>query len=354
MAPAATLLGRSIVVSTSIAPASDDLSAGDAPLALSPDPSDRSGRGGGPGTAAGKATSSRNATRHGVYSSLPVIAGVERHEDWDTHRQGVLQSLAPTGHLEESLAERAALLLWRLQRIARYETEAANLAQEAAAADALHLDVIHDRDDATRNRYAADLPRDPEELREHLHEHRLVVDTVAALPRLKDQDPIPDENASAVLYAIAEAANAPDVEQQVTAAHRARRDEPQWTAIRFRNAMGIAAGPAGNLEGRLKAVFSRAAGIVDAAQRRLDRLDACTTRLRRERLLPPPDAVDRVVRYEAHLHRLLTSTLHELEALQSRRRGDPAPLARLDVSGDPAAPADSSLTLPWRRTSDDD
>src|SRR5207249_2846261 len=113
-----------------------------------------SGRGGGPHSAAGKATAARNATRHGVFSSLPVIAGVEREEDWDTHRQGILHSLAPTGHLEETLAERAALLLWRLQRIARYETEAANLAQEAAAADALRLDVIHDREDADRNRYA--------------------------------------------------------------------------------------------------------------------------------------------------------------------------------------------------------
>ena len=32
-------------------------------------------------------------------------------------------------------------------------------------------------------------------------------------------------------------------------------------------------------------------------------------------------------------HRLLLQTLHELEAMQARRAGRPAPLARLDVQG---------------------
>jgi hypothetical protein len=41
------------------------------------------------------------------------------------------------------------------------------------------------------------------------------------------------------------------------------------------------------------------------------------------------------VRFEAHLNRQLMQTLHELEALQSRRRGSPSPLARVDVHGLP-------------------
>src|SRR5262249_22199376 len=43
-------------------------------------------------------------------------------EDWEAHRAGVLQSLAPVGTLEEALAGRVALCLWRLDRVARYET----------------------------------------------------------------------------------------------------------------------------------------------------------------------------------------------------------------------------------------
>ena len=39
-----------------------------------------------------------------------------------------------------------------------------------------------------------------------------------------------------------------------------------------------------------------------------------------------------VQRYEAHLHRIVLKDLHELEALQTRRRGDPTPLARVEVN----------------------
>jgi hypothetical protein len=56
-------------------------------------------------------------------------------------------------------------------------------------------------------------------------------------------------------------------------------------------------------------------------------------RLRRERILPAPESLDRVIRYEAHLTRQFFSTLHELEALQARRRGLSTPLARLELSG---------------------
>ncbi len=41
------------------------------------------------------------------------------------------------------------------------------------------------------------------------------------------------------------------------------------------------------------------------------------------------------MRYEAHLHRQLLQTMHELEALQARRQGHATPLARLDVAGGP-------------------
>jgi hypothetical protein len=83
----------------------------------------------GPRTAEGKAVVARNATRHGIYSSVPVIPG-EDPNAWEAHRAGVVDSLAPAGLLEVNLAERAALLLWRLQRLARYEAETIAAAME--------------------------------------------------------------------------------------------------------------------------------------------------------------------------------------------------------------------------------
>jgi hypothetical protein len=48
-------------------------------------------------------------------------------------------------------------------------------------------------------------------------------------------------------------------------------------------------------------------------------------------MLPDLATIQAFSRYEAHLNRQLVHTMHELEALQQRRRGRPAPLARLDV-----------------------
>ncbi len=49
-------------------------------------------------------------------------------------------------------------------------------------------------------------------------------------------------------------------------------------------------------------------------------------------LLPDDRALDTMMRYEAHLSRLLKHALHELEALQDRRRGNATPLARVDIN----------------------
>ena len=54
------------------------------------------------------------------------------------------------------------------------------------------------------------------------------------------------------------------------------------------------------------------------------------------RLFPSDDTLAMITRYEAHLHRQYIQTLHELEALQTRRSGGHAPLARLDISGPPS------------------
>ena len=90
---------------------------------------------GGPSTQEGKEIVRWNATRHGIRSPAPVVPGVEKREDWEEHRDGMLESLQPEGHLELVLAERVALLAWRLHRVTRYETESIALYQEKAQED---------------------------------------------------------------------------------------------------------------------------------------------------------------------------------------------------------------------------
>ena len=53
------------------------------------------------------------------------------------------------------------------------------------------------------------------------------------------------------------------------------------------------------------------------------------------RLAPWTDKLTNIMRHETSLHRQAVQVLHELQALQARRRGEPVHLARLDVSGSP-------------------
>ncbi len=55
------------------------------------------------------------------------------------------------------------------------------------------------------------------------------------------------------------------------------------------------------------------------------------------RMLPGGDTLAKITRYESHLHRVCIQTLHELEAMQTRRKGGNTPLARLDITGAPQA-----------------
>ena len=98
------------------------------------------GPGGGPNTQEGKVVVRWNATRHGISSPKPVVLGLENTEDWESHLEGIMENLSPVGHLEVTLAERVALLSWRLHRVTRYETGAIAISQETIEDD------IHERD----------------------------------------------------------------------------------------------------------------------------------------------------------------------------------------------------------------
>src|SRR5437868_2830320 len=85
----------------------------------------------GPQTASGKALVAKNAIKHGIFAAIPVLPDEDPNE-WNEHRVGVLEALGAVGTLERNLAERAALLFWRLARLARYETAVITADGEAA------------------------------------------------------------------------------------------------------------------------------------------------------------------------------------------------------------------------------
>jgi hypothetical protein len=58
-------------------------------------------KGGGPATQNGKADVRWNATPHGISSPKPVVPGLEKQDDWETHLEGIMENLSPVGHLED-------------------------------------------------------------------------------------------------------------------------------------------------------------------------------------------------------------------------------------------------------------
>ena len=86
-------------------------------------------------------------------------------------------------------------------------------------------------------------------------------------------------------------------------------------------------------EAVLEAVMRSAEWKVKKAKQTAEEVERDLERMSRERLLPDEKTLEKIARYEAHLARGLYKALHELEALQMRRAGGSAPLARLDVDG---------------------
>src|ERR1022692_96496 len=74
----------------------------------------------GPKTEAGKATSSRNGTRFGLFSTNNCILPGEQ-EEYDNMCHIVWDELAPVGGLEELMAGEYVRCAWRLRRCAMAE-----------------------------------------------------------------------------------------------------------------------------------------------------------------------------------------------------------------------------------------
>ena len=145
---------------------------------------------GGPVTQEGKEVVKWNATRHGIRSPAPVVPGIERSEDWEEHRDGILDSLSPEGHLETVLAERVALLSWRLHRVTRYETETITLSQqklEDDLADKRHFDS-----------YLLG-PSHPEDVRGALQDALRAQRLIKRFPKLPDDKGLSGPDAASIL-----------------------------------------------------------------------------------------------------------------------------------------------------------
>jgi hypothetical protein len=289
---------------------------------------------GGPATQEGKEVVRWNATRHGIRSPAPVVPEVENVADWEEHRAGILESLSPEGHLEEVLAERVALLSWRLNRVTRYETETIVVSQGKVEDDLA--------DSRQFGSYVAG-PTHPEDVRGVHQDARRVQRVIKRFPKLPDDERLSGADAAGILDLVwgqtDEEVEAEDVQVPEEVPDWAGLDGDMaewegWTVPLVRECISAIASVAGKDEEELiVGATERARLDIISAKAAAERVEQDLARMSRERLLPDEKTLEKVARYEAHLSRLFHKALHELEALQTRRSGSVAPLARLDVDG---------------------
>jgi hypothetical protein len=107
---------------------------------------------GGPRTAEGKARSSRNAVKHGFAGTIPVIAS-EDQDAYNEHLESYRARFQPADQPEADTVRRAAMAMWRLDRLYGLETIILNLEASYHAVPASCI-LPHDAGAFTRSALA--------------------------------------------------------------------------------------------------------------------------------------------------------------------------------------------------------
>jgi len=250
----------------------------------------------------------------------PVVPRVEKAEEWEDHRDGVLDSLSPLGHLEFVLAERVALLSWRLHRVTRYETEAIALYQERV------------EDDLARERRFESGPDHPEAVRGNAKSAKEDHRRFKRFAKMEDEKVLSSLDADLVIWGATECADKVaegevDPEELLKSVSVPGLLESNswegyegWTAGMVRAVIeAVARATDEEPEEPLKAVTSDAQFKMERTKLEAEKVERDLRNMTRERLLSDEKTLEKVARYEAHLSRLFHKALHELEALQVRR-----------------------------------
>jgi hypothetical protein len=310
----------------------------------------------GPRTVAGKALVRLNAVRHGLRAATVVVPGLEAPAEWERFRADAVASLSPVGALEETLAERAAALLWRLRRVERFESLSVAADQAAleipprphSTEDSIDQILHEDEDTMTDEEFLADREKSVADAQATVEKYRPARELAVRLADLGDDAPVDEPIALAFLSACVDHAedegaddalpDADEVSELQRAAGLTEGAGATWTAGALRKAMGAFAAamnkkrtPARFLKEVIDATdywikdaetqIELHAPEADALRRRII-LSGAVARARRAGV---GEAVSgQIARYEGHLQRQLSATLSELERLQRSRIAAPS------------------------------
>jgi hypothetical protein len=183
----------------------------------------------------------------------------------------------------------------------------------------------------------------PEDVRSDLQDARRFQRIIKQLPKLSDDKSLSGPDAAGILELVwgqtdeeleAEEVQFPGEIPDWAGLEEYMAEWDGWTVSLVRECISaIASAAKEDQQELIEAATERARLDIISAKAAAARVEQDLARMSRERLLPYEKTLEKVVRYEARLSRGLYKALHELEALQVRRSGGAAPLARLDVDG---------------------
>lgn len=288
-----------------------------------------------------------NAQRHGILSEH--VPPSERAE-YAAHVAHIREGTGASTYLEQRLADRAALALWRLDRVARYEAAQVSAAQRGTlaaiaggeafgpagqavkawerlavtcglTAELLQADPQRAEHEAQRfEGYAAHFLRWAEGgSAEGLTEGEALNLGEALALALIDREARPADMVRAMMGRPARRGEAASIEGEEWTYEPGELPGLLSFAREYLGAeVGAVLGELAGAEGDRAARIRAALGEAVSAQ--ADALALAT--------LPQAQTLEKVTRYEAHLERVLYRALHDLEAARREREGraTPAPL----------------------------
>jgi hypothetical protein len=283
-----------------------------------------------------------------------------------------MDSLCLEGGMEQLLAERVASCSWRLNRVLLYESETIAEAQEGVVESVrqkrkreMELERIFAKEgEEILTDMGILIESHPANVLDDVRTARKVYKTVCKVLEGSPDAPIEGEMGAWVLglaseHAVRLAARQEPESEEVELLSESLQErlpgipddaylgDVDWRVGQLRDLIKWLAEEAGvqpEAQNRDGSIVSPQEQLMEKlhAQTRYDlthkeqkaeEVQAQLLAARRERILPGEADLQKIARYEAHLSRQMYQALHELEALQKRRVGGAAPLARVDVHG---------------------
>ena len=278
----------------------------------------------GPVTPEGKEIASRNSLRHGILSDEVYISTgheITRAEDFAELKADLFCEFQPEGTIEALLVDRLVATFWRLKRLHIAETGYI-LKQIESRHMQSAIDGLHEHSTARNDRENGFFRN----MRTSIGCHHLALGWRSIYESIKENGlPLSKGMTDALYFEFG--GNSGYFKTEYIYRFNWIFENNGGTKPLTEEDKKLFTEEALRISKELWKWFERTEELIEWDEKDVRKADI------RSKMIPPLGDLDKFQRYDAHLHRILMQTLHELQRIQSARMGRPMPLAgALDVT----------------------